>query len=323
MEKHPLEDLSEIYLSEQAWTPRTMKTYRLAFQVFIRHLKEHDILYPKTSDVIFYREMKRRQGHSSYSIYIQMTALRGFYRYLRMNHVRLNLPQNYSHDIMMPIKNEKITPALHKQVLTPKEAKILILETKNKRKYLWHYRDHAMIYLMLTSALRPCEIVEARKEDYQYKGDQRVLYIRRDGKKDENHYVHLAKGAIVALDDYLSLRHDDHTYLFISHKQVAKDGKLSRMFFRDMFLPLRKISGLEDTALTPHRLRHTAAIINLSRGASLEETKAFMRHASISSTKIYQDYLLRMEDDAEEMVDAFILKEEPNDESRDDPLFMF
>jgi len=163
---------------------------------------------------------------------------------------------------------------------------------------------------MLTAGLRAHEIIDLKIEDYQSKEDHKVLYLNDDVTLDRKTYVHLSKGAIDALDDYLRMRHDDHPHLFISHKKVAKDGKLSRTFFREMFLSLRKISGLEKSHLTPHALRHSAAIFNLLRGATLEETKAFMRHREISSTMIYQDYLTRMEDETETKLDAFILREE-------------
>jgi len=122
--------------------------------------------------------------------------------------------------------------------------------------------------------------------------------------------VKLSKGAKEALDDYLKIRLDDNPYLFISSKQTTSRGHLSRTFFMGMFKKLLKHCGLEDTMITPHALRHSAAYFNLLRGGTLEETRQLLRHQDLQSTLVYQNYLLRLNDDQEEKIDAFILKEE-------------
>jgi integrase/recombinase XerD len=183
MGDHHLEELSEQYLTEKNIAPVTLKTYRIVFKHYIMYLKEHNIKYAKTSDVIHYRESKRRIGYSSHWIYIQMSALKGLYRYLRVNQKHLDLPEEYAYDIMVPVNNERIKHQIKKPILTISQAKHLILHTKNNRQYIWHYRDHAIIYLMLTSGLRSIEIVRAKKTDYQVVDGKTVLYVERKGKR--------------------------------------------------------------------------------------------------------------------------------------------
>ena len=80
-----------------------------------------------------------------------------------------------------------------------------------------------------------------------------------------------------------------------------------------MFKDLLKDTGLAYTGITAHSLRHTAALFNLERGASIEETKAFLRHSNILTTLVYQTYIARMKDDSEYQIDAMILKEDEMD----------
>ena len=68
MEKHPLEDLSERFLNEQNLSQSTIKSYRICFKYYLVYLKENDILFAKTSDVIHFREGLRKSGYSSYYI---------------------------------------------------------------------------------------------------------------------------------------------------------------------------------------------------------------------------------------------------------------
>ena len=313
MEKHELEILSQSYLKQKKLSPATIKSYGFAFNHYINYLKENNIDYAKTADVILYREYRRSIGDSSYWIYIQICALKGLYRYLKTNQARLKLSEEYAYDIMFPIKNERIRPNIKKTILTINQAKQLLLMSKEKRKYIWDYRDHAIVYLMLVSGLKPVEIVSAKLDDYQIVDGRSVLYIRKNDRIAADEFVHLSSGAKTALDDYLTRRKDSLSFLFVHHKNMTDDGKLRRMFFWDMFRRVRKNCGLEDLRLTPHCLRHTAAVMNLERGASIEETKAFLRHSNISSTLVYANYLERLKDDSNIRIENFILNEEELD----------
>jgi len=309
MISHPLEGLSEIFLNDANYRFATRKSYRITYKYYIHYLKTHDILYASTKDVIAFREERRTLGHSTYYIHIQICALRALYGYLRLNQKRLNLSLEYAYDIMIPIKNEPIKHALRKQILTLDQAKHLLLHTQKRRRYLWHFRDHAIIYLMLTSGLRSDEIIHLKKDDLREENGVALLSMdqKRNGKKI---MVNLSKGAHHAVFDYLSKRKDRNPYLFISHKKDSQEGYLSRMFMMTMFNKLLIECGLRDTKITPHSLRHSAAYFNLLRGGTLEQTKALLRHHNIQSTLIYQDYIQRINDDFEEKIDAFILKED-------------
>lgn len=313
MDKHELEILSQIYLKQKTLSSSTLKSYGFAFKHYINYLKDNEIVYAKTVDVISYREYRRTIGDSSYWIYIQICALKGLYRYLKTNQARLNLAKDYAYDIMGPIRNEKIKANIKKTILTISQAKQLLLETKEKRRSIWDYRDHAIIYLMLVSGLKPIEIVNAKSEDYQTLDGRTLLYIRKNDVFSKDEFVHIASGAKKALDEYLSKRKDNFVYLFVQHKNITEDGKLRRMFFYDMFKRVLKVSGLDGLGITPHSLRHTAAIMNLERGASVEATKAFLRHSYISSTLVYVNHLKRLKDNSHERIENFILNEEEMD----------
>jgi len=310
MDRHELEDLGEFYLQSKKLSKTTLKAYKAALKMYISYLKVHNITHAKTSDVLKYRAYRKSLGHSSEYIYIHFSFLKGFYKYLKMHAKTLNLDPQYHYDIMALVKNEKIKHHIHKRILTSAEAKQMIMTTKEKRKEIWEYRDHAIIFLMLTSGIRPYEMIHLKKAHYQKINDAQILYIEVKGKFDERSFVKVSKGAKKAIDDYLALRDDDNPYLFISHKYASITGILSDSFFQHMFKRLLKRCGLEDLKITAHVLCHTAALINLKRGGSLVSTKVLMRHKSIRSTVVYEDYLLNMRDHSSELIAEFILKED-------------
>lgn len=308
IQEHPLEALSETYIHSKDFSPATVKTYRIAYQKFIQYLKGSEIIYAKTSDVIRFREHQRDLGQSSFYIHIQISALKGLYRYLKVNQIKLSLPEVYAYDIMVAIKSEKIQHKIGKPVLTLEEAKQLIMRTKEMRKTIHQYRNHAIISLMLTSGLSVHDIVHARLSDYQLEEGVPILYLNRRNREDKDR-VKISKGTAIAIDDYLKRRKDSNLHLFHGHK-ADRNQCLNRMFFYTMFQALLKDTGLAYTGITAHSLRHTAALFNLERGASIEETKAFLRHSNILTTLVYQTYIARMKDDSEYQIDAMILKED-------------
>jgi site-specific recombinase XerD len=83
VERHEIETLGELYLSEKKFSKRTLKAYKGALKMYASYLKVHDITYAKTSDVIKYRAYRKSLGHSSPYIYIHFSFLKGFYRYLK------------------------------------------------------------------------------------------------------------------------------------------------------------------------------------------------------------------------------------------------
>lgn len=307
---HPLKALSEMYLQEKTLSESSLKSYRIVYKHFTIYLVKHAIQYATTADIIAYRADMRELGSSTYNIYIHISAIKGLYHYLKQNQKRLDLPIEYAYDVAAAIQNERIKRALRKPILTPEQARHMILHTQANRKYLWEYRDHAIVYIMITAGLKVHEVIHARKADYVMLDQCPILYIHNKDQKGQPDYVKLTKGTQQALDDYLNLRQDDNPYLFIAHKKPAQYGYLSRMFFMHMFRTLLKRCGLEDAGVTPHCLRHTAAALNLLRGGSVEVTKQLMRHVNIQSTLIYKDYLERLVDDSENQIEAFILKED-------------
>jgi len=310
MDTHPLEALTLLYLSQKDVTRGTYELYRIILHQYIEYLKNHQILYAKTSDVLNYRDWKRNQGYSSRWLYLQISTIKGLYQYLSKNQKRLDLPEIYADDITEPIRNERIRKTISKAILTITEARHLILCTKNSRRYIWHYRDHAIIYLMITTGMRSVEIRRAKKKDLRIVDHQLILYVQGKGRSYADAFVKISPGVEEAINDYLCRRKDQNPYLFISHSQHTDVPCLSRTFFIRMFERVLAECDLTHTKITPHSLRHTAAMMNLQRGGSLEATSQFMRHRNLSSTLIYAHPLDTMTEDSEKQIENYILREE-------------
>ena len=310
MEKHPLETLIVQYLSEKDITKNSFDLYKIILNQYVDYLKDNNIPYANKTDVVNYINLKKNDGYSNNWLYLQIGTIKAFYKYLSLNQKRLNLPEVYAFNITGSIKNVSKRVKISKSVLTVVQAKQLLLYLRDNRKYIWYYRDYAIVYLMLTTGLRSVEIRRAKKKDLKLINDKYVLYIQGKGKSFADMFVKISEGVKEAIDAYLLIRKDKSPFLFISHSKHSKNYGLDRMFFNLMLKRVLKASGLEDVQITPHSLRHTAATLNLLSGGSLETTKEFLRHELMTSTLIYAHHLDMTEDDSEEKLENYILGNE-------------
>lgn len=306
---HPLENLIEQYLEEKDITIGTKELYQTVLKQYLKYLNEHHILYAKTNDVISFRELSRNRGCSTRWIYHQITVLKGLYQYLSLNQVRLGLPEAYAYNLMESIKNERIEKRTTKSILTSQQAKQLIISLKNIRRCSWHYRDYAMIYLMITTGLRSIEVRRAKVKDLKMIHGKKVLYIQGKGRSSADEFVKISDGLSEAIDDYLKIRKDQSLYLFASRAKRSKKP-LTRTIFIGIFKRALKDAGLENIHMTAHCLRHTAATLNLKRGGSLADTKKLLRHQNMSNTLIYTHHLDNVADETVSDLEDFILGQE-------------
>jgi site-specific recombinase XerD len=309
MHEHPLTELIDLYLSEKDITKESYDLFNIILNQYVDYLNEHNIQYAKTSDINDYRIYKKNQGYSNHWIYDQINAIKGFYAFLSNHQARFGLPVEYAQNIAELVKNETLEKNLSQKILSVDQAKHLILHTKENRKYIWHYRDHAMIYLMLTTGMRSIEIRRARIKDIKKINDETILYVHGKGRSSKDAFVKISSGVSDAIEAYLKRRKDKNPYLFISHSKRYETPYLSRTFFLRMFRRVLNEVGLEHLKVTPHSLRHTAATVNLLRGGTLEETRRLMRHKELSTTLIYAHHIERMKADLENEIENYILNE--------------
>lgn len=251
MNNHPLEQLITEYIAEKDNTKGSYDLYITVLKQYLSYLKEHDITYATKQDVINYIDIKTSQGYSNRWIYHQISAIKGLYHYLSLNQKRLDLPPEYEINMTLSIKNVKIHQQSPRKVLTTEQAKQLILKMKENRKAIWQYRDHAIIYLMLTTGLRGIEVRRAMRKNLKALNGKSVLYVQGKGRDSKDTYVKLTEDVLEAINDYLRRRKDKNPYLFITYSHRTKRQDVSRRFFNIMLKRILYEAGLEDVSITP------------------------------------------------------------------------
>lgn len=309
LKAHPLEKLIEQYLYEKDITIGTRELYQTILKQYLNFLNERQIFEAKTCDVKHYIDCIRYKGCSTHWLRHQISVLKGLYQYLSRNQARLDLPEVYAMNIMESIKNVRIENRIAKPILTIEQAKHLILFLKDNRKYIWHYRDYALIYLMITTGLRSVEARRARIKDLRMIEGKHILYIQGKGRSSADEFVKISEGLHEAITEYLMKRKDQNPYLFVSRSKRSKKP-LTRTIFMSILKRILSDSGLEDTHITAHSLRHTAASLNLERGGSLEETQRLLRHKDMANTLVYAHTIEDVNDETVARLEDFILGDE-------------
>lgn len=142
------------------------------------------------------------------------------------------------------------------------------------------FRDKAIVYLLLNTGARRCEIADALFCDLDLQN--RVLKVL--GKGNREGFLYLNDISISVLSDYLTVRPSDKSdYLFLSRNGCKID-------YNDVYRIVKKyllLAGLDTSKYSTHKLRHTFATLLYQQGADLRLLQELLRHSNIDTTKRY------------------------------------
>ena len=161
---------------------------------------------------------------------------------------------------------------------------------------------------MLTTGLRTIEIERANVEDLRNVGDFTALYVQGKGHLERTDYVKVPAPVEEAIREYLSFRGkvNDTEPLFASVSNHNDNGRMTTRSISRIAKENMIDAGFNSSKLTAHSLRHTAAILNLLNGGSLEETQTLLRHSSPTTTSIYTHRIERLNNNSEERIASAI-----------------
>ena len=211
---------------------------------------------------------------SSESVYLQIAALRAFYRFAENEKL---LPANVAENLSLPRRGKRLPKAL-----TLSEIDDLLIEPAELTPS--GMCDQAVLELAYASGLRISELCGVRLEQLHLEAG----FITVIGKGNKERVVPVGTKAVDALNRYLSAGRP----ILISHKSPANVFLTQRgkKFSREMMW--RRIKGRVKQSgivrnVTPHMLRHSFATHLLEHGADLRVIQELLGHALINTTEIY------------------------------------
>jgi integrase/recombinase XerD len=265
---------------EKGLRPNSCESYTRDLDQFAEFIEKRDavLISATQADVSEFMEDRRANHVESRSIARQLTALRGFYRWLLMD-------KRIAHDPTVNIE----TPASWK--VLPKSLAESEVEAMLERTGVaagapdadnLSLRDHAILELLYAGGLRVGEICALRVSDVRL--DVQRAQVR--GKGDKERIVPLGRKACEAIEAYLERGRPElakhasgmQSAMFLS----VRGNALTRQWVWEL---VRSCS--DGKTASPHKLRHSCATHMVEHGADLRSVQTFLGHADIATTQVY------------------------------------
>lgn len=272
-------DHYEGFLKEcESKSPETRGTYQRALRLFIQWFPVDKRFQFRVRDVERYkRYLVEQKGLQNVSVATYMTALRRFCQYLIDIRVLESNPAKRVVGGRRPTRHSRT-------FLTYEELAALLASVDRSNEQ--GARDFAIIRLMLGCALSERECVLADLGDYRRRpsGDW-VINVQGKGRSVKDESVTMPIEAVEAIEEYLARRYNEtprppEAPLFASMSNRTHGDRMTPRGLREAVNRWLKGSGVKqerDRRLTPFSLRHTAGLILVDNGASVEEVMRRMR----------------------------------------------
>jgi integrase/recombinase XerC len=260
----------------------SVQTYQRALKQWFIFLQQHNISEPKSQHIVAFKQyLMCRLKPTTVQNYLM--ACRAFFKWTEQEALYKN--------ITISIKGVKLNRAHKKDYLTSAQLKILLAAIDQNS--ILGKRDYAILLLMITGGLRNIEVSRLSLDNIRQRGGNTVLYVQGKGQHESTDFINLPERVSQAIWRYVYAVNEVNlqTALFISlskqnYGKALTTRSISRLV-KNYFLK----NGFKSNKLSAHSLRHSAVTLSLQAGQSLASVQQFARHASITTTQIYNHAL--------------------------------
>jgi integrase/recombinase XerD len=277
-------------IAQRKASPHTISAYRDTFRLLLRFAQKR--LHKSPSQLaledlnapflgMFLQDLENQRANGARSRNLRLTAIRSFFRY-----AALEIPQ-YSALIqrVLAIPNKRQSRPLV-DFLTRPEIKAL-LGAPNRNTWLGR-RDHGLLLTAVQTGLRLSEITSLRQSDIFL---QSGAHVRCQGKGRKERCTPLAKPTVSVLAAWVKEQGKDSSKILFPS---ARGGPLSAdsvqyLVTKYAATAREKCPSLLQKHVSPHVLRHSAAMEMLQAGVDRALIALWLGHESIETTQIYLD----------------------------------
>jgi integrase/recombinase XerD len=271
-------------------SPHTISTYAQTFRLLITYAQKRLRTPPSKLSLAqldaafltgFLDNLESNRANGARSRNARLASLRSFYHY-----ASLEAPQHASViQRVLAIPYKRLT---RRQVsyLTRPEVNAL-LGSVDKSTWVGR-RNHAMLLVAAQTGLRLSELTGLRQGDAVLSAG---AHVRCEGKGRKERCTPLAKPTVAVLKCWLKEQGDDEShFLFPS----SRGGRLSadavqHALAKHVAAAQRACPSLAKKRVTPHVLRHTAAMELLQAGVDRALIAIWLGHEVLDSTQVYLD----------------------------------
>jgi len=280
---------TERLIGQRRVSPHTIEAYRDTFRLLLAfaqdqtgtppsNLRLEDLDAALVGSFLHHLEVDR--GNSARTRNARLAAIHSLFRYAALRH-----PEHAAHvQRVLAIPAKRSRRALV-EFLSDEEVTALLAAPDQTTTI--GRRDHALLLLALQSGQRVSELVGLRR------GDVIVgvrSHVRCTGKGRKERITPLSKTAATVLKEFMGESVGAGSEPLFASTHGA--GSLSRhavgaLVTRHTATAAQSCASLQSKQVTPHVLRHTAAMRLLQAGNDISMIALWLGHESIETTQIY------------------------------------
>lgn len=279
---------SQRLVAQRRASPHTIASYRDTFRLLLQfaHARLHkapsqlaieDLNAPFLGN--FLNDLEKNRGNGARSRNLRLTAIRSFFRY-----AALEAPQHAAliqRVLAIPNKRQ-IRPLV--DFLTQLELKAL-LAAPNRNTWIGR-RDHALLLTAAQTGLRLSEFTSLRQRDVSLRSG---AHVRCMGKGRKERCTPLAKPTAAILGAWIKEQGQDDSAILFPNRSGGPLSADSIQYLVRKYTAIarRDCPSLSKKRITPHVLRHTAAMELLLAGVDRALIALWLGHESVETTQIY------------------------------------
>jgi integrase/recombinase XerD len=290
----------EWLMKQKRVSPNTTSSYRYTFRLLLEYAKlklkkvpsklnlndlSVDFLSDFLKDLIINRNVTARTRNA------RLAAIKSFFRYVAF------YEPGYSAlcSRVLAITESKF-PRKQVNFLSEDELDIL-LKTQDLNTWVGR-RDHVMILVAIETGLRLSELISLKWADIFLKGSSGYIQCFGKGRKERS--TPLSPETVKTLHSWKSEMDLSKSEFVFPNKKRAEMSVdcFQKQLKKYSKLAANQCKSLQRKKISPHTLRHTAAMNLLQAGVDIATIAMILGHESIETTGIYLEENMKMKEEA-------------------------
>jgi site-specific recombinase XerD len=286
-------------LEQQGLSSHTVASYRDTFRLLLGFATQHfgrapSKLLTQELDASFIEKfllhLEQNRSNTVRTRNTRLAALHAFFRFVAITEPALGL--QCQRILAIPAKRHEHGPV---EFLTEEEAAALVAAPDAGT---WiGSRDRALLLVAVQTGLRNSELTSLRRQDIALGTG---AHVRCLGKGRKMRCTPLRPDVIATLKEWLVRQPGapgDPVFPSSRGGHLSADA-LQRLVSRHTATACRTCPSLKEKSVSPHTLRHAAAMSLLQRGVDLSVIALWLGHESSETTQIYLHADMRLKERA-------------------------
>jgi site-specific recombinase XerD len=275
-------------ISEKGVSPHTIAAYRDTFRLLLRFAHEQTGKQPAALEfedldapliAAFLDHLEHQRGNTPRTRNARLAAIHSMFRYAALRH-----PEHaglISRVIAVPTKRFERAIVTY---LTPDEVDAL-LAAPNRERWIGR-RDHALLTLAIQTGLRVTELTTLRNQDVHLTTGPHIQVV---GKGRKQRATPLTSQTVAVLREWMQERggQGDQPLFPTSRGRALSRDAIALLVAKHAITASRRCPTLTNKKVSPHVLRHTAAMNLLHAGVDSTVIALWLGHESVEATQIY------------------------------------